>query len=261
MQPQGPDSDHIKIIVNWVVGVFGQNAVCEALRVDAETLEAVLAGSVEASANFRERLARLIERADAAGLGKPPAMPDVPNTGPEVVSPGPGDVEVPSTPRTSGDHPVQKSGPARQPPVPSSPSPREALEREAEDRECLTLRRLYEELKEFEKSERLSCWGRLSVQVAQVEVLLLIAIVHHDNPLIKWSQSISREVNIARLRKKLRDLQSELSTWPGGLLNWFKSNGPLATEKIIRQVSSQKLFPELAVDPFLLARILKMGEE
>ena len=159
MQPQGPDSDHIKMLVNWVVNAFGQNAVCEALRVDAETLEAVLAGSVEASANFRARLARLIERADAAGLGKPPAMPDVPNTGPEVVSPGPGDVEVPSTPRTSGDHPVQKSGPARQPPVPSSPSPREALERKAEDRECLTLRRLYEELKEFEKSERLSCWG------------------------------------------------------------------------------------------------------
>ena len=87
MQPQGPDSDHIKMLVNWVVNAFGQTAVCEALRVDAETLEAVLAGSVEASANFRERLARLIERADAAGLGKPPAMPDVPNTGPEVVSP------------------------------------------------------------------------------------------------------------------------------------------------------------------------------
>ena len=261
MQPQGPDSDHIKIIVNWVVGVFGQNAVCEALRVDAETLEAVLTGSLEASAGFRERLSRLIETADAAGLGRPPAMPDVPNTGPEVVSPGPGDLEVPSTPRTSGDHPVQKSGPARQPPVPSSPSPREALEREAEDRECLTLRRLYEELREFEKSESLSCWRRLSVQVAQVKVLLLIAIVHHDNPLIKWSQSISREVKIARLRKKLRALQSELSTWPGGLLNWFKSNGPGTAKDIIRQVSTKKLFPKLAVEPFLLARILKMGEE
>ena len=261
MQPQGPDSDHIKIIVNWVVGVFGQNAVCEALRVDVETLEAVLTGSLEASAGFRERLTQLIETADAAGLGRPPAMPDVPNTGPEVVSPGPGDSEVPSTQRTSGDHPVQKPPPAKQPPVPSSPSPREALEREAEDRECLTLRRLYEELREFEKSERLTCWGRLSVQVAQVKVLLLIAIVHHDNPLIKWSQSISREVKIARLRKKLRALQSELSTWPGGLLNWFKGNGPLATEKIIRQVSTQKLFPKLAVEPFLLARILKMGEE
>ena len=261
MQLQGPGSDHIKTLVTWVISIFGQNAVCEALRVDVETLEAVLTGSVEASAGFRERLAQLIETADAAGLGRPPAMPDVPNTGPEVVSPGPGDVEVPSTKRTSGDHPVQKSGPARQPPVPSSPSPREALEREAEDRECLTLVRLYEELKEFEKSERLTCWGRLSVQVPQVKVLLLIAIVHRDNPLVKWSQSISKEVDIARLRKKLRDLQSEISTWPGGLLNWFKGNGPLATEKIIRQVSTQKLFPELAVDPFLLARILQMEEE
>ena len=261
MQPQGPDSDHIKIIVNWLIAVFGQNAVCEALRVDAETLEAVLAGSVEASARFRERLAQLIETADAAGLGRPPAMPDVPNTGPEVVSPGPSNLGVPSTPRTSGDHPVQKPLPASQPPVPSSPSPREALEKEAEDRECLTLVRLYEELREFEKSERLSCWGRLSVQVAQVKVLLLIAIVHHDNPMIKWSQSISREVKIARLRKKLQDLQSELYTWPGGFLNWLMANEPVATEKILRQVSTQKLFPELAVDPFLLARILQMGEE
>ena len=105
MQPQGPDSDHIKIIVNWLIAVFGQNAVCEALRVDVETLEAVLAGSVEASARFRERLAQLIETADAAGLGRPPAMPDVPNTGPEVVSPGPGNLGVPSTPAAIGRPP------------------------------------------------------------------------------------------------------------------------------------------------------------
>ena len=116
-------------------------------------------------------------------------------------------------------------------------------------------------MEEFGKSKRLSYWARLSVQVAQVKVLLLLAIVHHDNPLIKWPQSISREVKIARLRKNLRALQSEISTWPGGFLNWLMANEPVATEKILRQVSTQKLFPELAVDPFLLARILQMGEE
>lgn len=265
MQPQGPDSDHIKTLVNWVVGVFGQIAVREALRVDAETLEAVLAGSLEASADFRERLAQLIETADAAGLGRPPAMPDVPNAGPEVVSPGPSDLEVPSTQRTSGDHPVQKPPPAKQPPVPSSPSPRETLEKEAETRELQTLFALYnalqKELNEFEKSKRYTRWQRLSIEAAELQILLTIAIVHGDNARVEWAEGISREGEIARLRENLRDIQGKLSTWPGGFWEKLWDKGPYSTARIIRNISANLPFPEFAVDLFLLARILQMGEE
>ena len=263
MQLQGPGSDHIKTLVTWVVSIFGQNAVCEALRVDVETLEAVLTGSLKASADFRERLAQLIETADAAGLGRPPAMPDVPNTGPEVVSPGPGNLGVPSTKRPSGDHPVQKPPPARQPPVP--PSPREALEREAEDREFKTLCALQnilrEKLTKFRNSGQFNCWQLMSMEATLLQIWLTIVIVHGDNPQMPWSPEISREGEIARLREKHRDLKGKLPTSQGGFWKKLWGKEPDSTVQIIRSISADLPFPELPMTPSLLASILNMGEE